>query len=97
MTGFDRMTSASTTESQSRSLFRKRKEGTRRTTKQQIILSDNRSRQSMTLRQQSGTKTTCDSCELELSVHGEAYSCAFEFAFCPLRALRAFVPIAAVN
>lgn len=97
MTGFDRITFASTIESRSRSLFRKKKEGIRRTTKQQIMPADNRSRQSMALRQQSGTKTTCDPCELGLSVHGEAYSCAFEFAFCPVCALRAFVPIAAVN
>jgi two-component system LytT family sensor kinase len=42
------------------------------------VPSDNPSRQNISLRQQSGTKTTCDSCEQGLSDRGEAYSCEFE-------------------
>jgi two-component system LytT family sensor kinase len=50
--------------------------------------SGNRSRQSIGLPQQSGTKTICDSCGKGLSIHGEAYSCGFGCTFCPLCAAK---------
>jgi two-component system LytT family sensor kinase len=47
------------------------------------VPSDNPSRPNKSLRQHSGTKTTCDSCEQGPSARGEAYSCEFECTSCP--------------
>jgi two-component system LytT family sensor kinase len=57
--------------------------GVRRKLKEQMMPSDNRRRQNLALREQSAAKATCDSCEQTLSAHGELYSCAFEYIFCP--------------
>jgi two-component system, LytTR family, sensor kinase len=45
--------------------------------------SENRSVQSVAVRQQSDMKTTCHSCQQALSAFGEAYGCEFGCTFCP--------------
>jgi two-component system, LytTR family, sensor kinase len=56
--------------------------GVRRKLEEQMMPSDNRSRQNLALTEQSAAKATCGSCEQALSAYGELYGCTFEHTFC---------------